>query len=124
MKLKPNDPPREFEAGFDIKRMIKDCGKLELNADEQITFTTESGVEYDLTRKNFGFYATPSINGRLVKFNLRAVLVKNRIDRIFMLLVEKGKEDLFDKYMNEEKMDIIGWFDDPQFLLKIKGDCK
>lgn len=124
MEFKPNNPPREFEAGFDIKRIIKDCGKLKLSADEQVTFITESGAEYDLTRKDFGFYATPSLNGRLAKFNLRAALVRNRIDRIFVLIVEKGKEDLFDKYMREEKMDVIGWFDDEQFLSKIKGSSK
>ena len=122
MKFKPNYPPREFEAGFDVKRIIKDCARIELDPDEQVTFLTESGAEYDLTRKNFGFYATPSINGRLAKFNLRAVLVKNRIDRIFVLLVEKGKEDFFNKYMEEEKMEIICWLDDQKFLSKIQRE--
>ena len=110
------NPPRTFEAGFDIKRIIKDCGMVKLSPDEQITFVTESGNEYDLTRKNFGYYATPSLNGRLKRFDMRAVLVKNRHDQFFIILVEKGKEPLFDKYIKEEKMEVVVWMDNKDVL--------
>jgi hypothetical protein len=113
------DPPRTFEVGFDVKRIIKDCGVVKLSPDEQVTFVTESGNEYDLTRKNFGYYATPSLNGRLKRFNLRAVLVKNRHDQFFIILVEKGKEPLFDKYIKEEKMDVVVWMDNTDVLSKL-----
>ena len=92
MKFKPKQPPREYEVGFDKKGTIRDCGTMHLAPDEQITFVTEDGNEYDVTRKDWGFYAGPSLNGRLAGFNLRAVLLKNRIGRYFVLLVEKGKE--------------------------------
>ena len=65
MKFTPKNPPREFEVGFDKKGIIRDCGVLVLAADEQVTLTTEQGGEYDVTRKSWGFYATPSTNGRL-----------------------------------------------------------
>ena len=113
------NPPRTFEVGFDIKRIIKDCGMIKLSPDEQVTFVTESGNEYDLTRKDFGFYATPSLNGRLKRFNLRAVLVKNRLDQFYIILVEKGKESLFDKYIKEEKMDVVVWLDNTEVLSKL-----
>ena len=90
MKFFRNDPPRIYEAGFDVKVLISDCGKIELEPDEQVTFITPSGGEYDVARKSWGFYATPSLNGRLQGFGLKAVLVKNRINRYFIFLVEKG----------------------------------
>ena len=90
MKFEPKSPPREFEVGYDVKGVIRDCGTMRLAPDEQITFVTDDGGEYDLTRKEWGFYATPSLNGRLAGFNLRAVLVKNRIDRFFVRNAFRG----------------------------------
>jgi hypothetical protein len=89
-----------------------DCGKILLNKNEQVTLTTDSGGEYDLTRKDWGFYATPSLNGRLPSFGLRGVLIKNReTNRFFVLLVEKGKEPLFDDYCNVENLTVVSWLD-------------
>jgi hypothetical protein len=119
MKFNEKSPPRTYEVGFDIKRIIKDCGMIKLSPDEQVTFVTESGKEYDLTRKDFGFYATPSLNGRLKRFNLRAVLVKNRQDQFFVMLIEKGKEDLFDKYIEEEEISIVTWMDNTETLSRL-----
>ena len=120
MNFTENKPPREFEAGFDNKVVIKDCGKMALEPDEQITFITEAGCEYDVARKDWGFYATPSLNGRLQQFNLRAVLVRNRINRYFLLLVEKGKENLFYHYVESEPLKIISWLDTAESLQNIE----
>lgn len=111
MKFVENSPPRVYEAGFDRKVIIKDCGRMELEPDEQVTFITESGCEYDVTRKEWGFYATPSLNGRLQQFNLSAVLVKNRMNRYFVMLVEKDKEVLFETYVRQEPLKIVCWMD-------------
>jgi hypothetical protein len=120
LKFTRNEPSRIFEVGYAVKRSITDCGRVELGADEQITFVTEAGNEYDVTRKSFGFYATPSLNGRLEKFSLRAVLTKNISGKFFLLLIEKGKEDDFLKYLEEERMDIICWMDSSESLGKIE----
>jgi len=111
MKFEPKQPPREFEVGFDKKGVIRDCGIMRLEPDEQITFVTGAGNEYDVTRKAWGFYATPSLNGRLAGFQLRAVLAKNRIGRYFVLLVEAGQEEVFNEYLRQEPMQIITWLD-------------
>lgn len=37
----------------------------------------ESGVEYDVVWKVWGFYVIFLINGWLIRFNLKIVLVKN-----------------------------------------------
>lgn len=112
MKINEKNPPRIFEVGFDKKGFIKDCGNISLLKDEQITFTTENGAEYDVTRKSWGFYATPSTNGRLKSFGLRTVLVKNRINKYFILLVESGHEKDFEIYAKEEPLSIIFWLDE------------
>lgn len=119
MKLFTKQPPREFEVGFDKKGIIRDCGTLELDADEQVTLLTEKGGEYDVVRKVWGFYATPSTNGRLSGFGLRTVLVKNRVNRHFILLVEKGHEPEFQNYVADEPLTIVAWLDNPEHLEKI-----
>lgn len=121
MKFEPKIPPREFEVGYDVKGVIRDCGTMRLEPDEMVTFLTEEGSEYDLTRKEWGFYATPSLNGRLASFNLRAVLVKNRVDRFFVMLVERGKEEAFDRYVRQEPLKIVAWLDTLESLQALES---
>lgn len=124
MKFEPKNPPREFEVGYDVKGIIRDCGSIRLDPDEQVTFFTEQGGEYDLTRKSWGFYATPSLNGRLANFNLRAVLVKNRVDRFFVMLVERGKENAFDRYVKAEPLKIVAWLDTLEALKALEASLE
>ena len=41
MKFTPIDPPRVFGVGHDQAIRLKDCGRVYLNSDEQVTFVTE-----------------------------------------------------------------------------------
>jgi hypothetical protein len=116
MHFEKKNPPRAYQVGFDNKSTILDCGTMHLLPDEQITFVTESGKEYDVTRKEWGFYATPSLNRRLTSFDLRPVLVKNRLDRFFLLLVERGKEESFSQYASSEPLTIVAWLDTTEAL--------
>ena len=116
MKFHPVSPPRIYEVGRSVIVHMKDCGRVHLEPDEQLTFQTESGAEYDLARKDWGYYATPSLNGRLQDFGLRAVMVKNLIGRFFVLLVERGKEPLFDQYVAVEELQIVTWMDNANNL--------
>jgi len=112
MKFTLKDPPRVFEVKYgDGTIQMKDCAQIQLEPDEQITFVTESGGEYDVNRKSWGFYATPSLNGRLEHFGLRPVLLKNRINRYFLVLVEKGKEPDFERYLDVEGSKVVCWMD-------------
>ena len=120
MEFLEKKPPRTYETGFKDKVLIKDCGNLHLAPDEQVTFITERANEYDLTRKNWGYYMGPSLNGRLADFNFRPVLVKNRINRFFMLLVEKDKEDLFGEYVRKENLKIVCWMDTSAALTELE----
>jgi len=117
MNYRSIDPPRIFEVGRGSRKIqIKDCARIELKPEEQVTFMTEVGGEYDVVRKSWGFYATPSLNSRLEKFGLRAVLVRNSDSKFYVLLVEKGKETDFQNYLYMEKLTIIHWFDNENML--------
>lgn len=116
MKFDEKRPPRVFQVGNAEKFQMRDCGTLRLEPDEQVTLVTESGAEYDVARKDWGFYATPSLNGRLASFGLRAVLVRNPSGRYFVLLVEKGKQVAFDAYVKSERLAIVCWMDSDEGL--------
>jgi hypothetical protein len=111
VKFDAHEPPREFEVGLGEIVTLKDCGDVRLDADEQVTFVTESGAEYDVARKDWGFYATPSLNSRLERFGLRGVLVKNRKGQFFVLLVERGREPQFQRYLDVEGLAVVAWLD-------------
>lgn len=122
MKLDLKNPPRRFTVGHAVKGTLHDCGSLTLDADEQVTFLTEAGAEYDVTRKGWGYYATPSLNGRLSGFGLRAVLARSRITgRAFLLLVETGKEAEFEAYAAQEEMTILAWLDSDAALDRVQA---
>jgi hypothetical protein len=117
MNFKPNTPARDFAAG-ETSILIHDCGEMFLNQNEQITFKRESGAEYDVTAKEWGFYATPSTNGRLSKFGFRTALVSNaKNKRRYVLLVEKGFEDSFNSYLKAEALVIEMWLDDESEIM-------
>lgn len=117
MKFNQNDPPRCFSVGNRVKFDMHDCGNLALAPNEQVTFLTDAGGEYDVARKDWGFYATPSLNGRLPGFGLSAVLIRNTlIGRYFILLMEHDQEEAFNAYLEQESLEIIAWLDSSERL--------
>ena len=122
MKINEKIPPRNFLVGTNKKFYIKDCGDVFLNDDEQITFKTEEGDEYDFAKKDWGYYASPSLNGRLINFDLRACLVRNtKTNRYFILIVKRNSEENFNKYLIEESCEIVSWMDDTEKLDNIRN---
>jgi len=107
--FKKKHPPRKFNVGHGGKITIRDCGTVQLDPDEQITFTTPAGGEYDITRKSWGFYATPSMNARLADHGLRAGLVINSVGRMFLMLVESGREGEFYEYLKHDDQRLLSW---------------
>ena len=120
MKISENKSPRKFLVGRGSMVEISDCGTVQLSANEQVTFLTANNLEYDVVRKEWGYYATPSLNGRLADNDLRAVLTKNRSDNFYVLLVERGRESAFHRYLEEEDMSIVAWIDSGEMLSKIE----
>lgn len=104
------DPPREFTVG-DGSITLRHCANVRLEPDEQLTFVTESGTEVDVVRKEWGYYGTPSLNGRLADHGLRAAIVMGHNGKAFLHLVEKGIEVEYDNYLDETGMRVIAWLD-------------
>ena len=111
MKIDITKPIRSFETGRDNDVVIKDCAHITLNPDEQVTFFTGEGDEYDVVKKNWGYYATPSTNFRLKNFGLNAVIVRSHESRIYVFLVKKGSETDFRKYCCKEGHNELLWLD-------------
>jgi hypothetical protein len=112
MDVTINRPPRSFRptAAGDLE--IHDCGAIHLAPDEQVTFRTEGGAEYDVVRKSWGFYATPSLNGRLPAHGLRPALIRNAEGRDYVVLVEGGHENDFRDYLAGEGLRVVTWLDE------------
>jgi len=121
VKFKEVIPPRAFEVGRRDPVEITDCAQIKLAPNEQITLKTESGSEYDIVRKSWGYYATPSLNGRLRFFGLRTVLVKSPSAKFYILLVENGKEEDFQEYLKVEELTIVCWLDNDEHLEKFEA---
>ena len=112
MEIKVNDPPRKFSVGQDNKIELKDCGRIKLENNELVTFTTNDNKEYDVAKKDWGFYATPSVNKRLHNFGFKTALVKNSSSEYYVMLVENDKMDLFQEYLKSEKQKVELWLDE------------
>jgi len=123
MKFSPKNPPRRFEVGHDVRFELQDCGTAYMQPDEQITFVTESGSEYDVVRKDWGFYATPSLNARLPQCGLHGALVVNHASRrYYVLLVENGKEEQFADYCSRVRLRVVAWLDHDDTLESMFGN--
>tara|TARA_B100000900_G_C20491480_1_gene679749 strand:+ start:28 stop:360 length:333 start_codon:yes stop_codon:yes gene_type:complete len=103
MKIKKSN--RLFTAGI-TKLKIIDKGSIYLKDDNQVTFRYKKS-EYDVCRKNWGYYATPSINGRLQNFGFKTFLTQNKFKKIYINLVHSNKMKIFKKYLKKEKSKIL-----------------
>ncbi len=111
MDIDKHTPPRTFAIGRNADIVIRHAADIRLDADEQITLVGDTGSQYDIVRKAWGYYATPSLNGRLRDHGLRAALVRNVAGKVFLLLVETGREDAFHAYLATEQQEIVCWLD-------------
>ncbi|MBN1343214.1 MAG: hypothetical protein JXQ73_11075 [Phycisphaerae bacterium] len=112
MRFVPKDPPRTFRVGRDQSIELSDCGRVYLAPDELLTFETPSGREHDFAAKSWGFYATPSVNGRLKDQGFKTALVRNRQGRIFVMVVEQDRMPDFEAYCRSEQQDVLEWLDE------------
>ena len=77
-------------------------GDICLGDDEQVTFKSQSGTKYDFAKKNWGYYATQSINHRFKNEGFKTALVINKDKRIYIMVVEIEYLDKFFEYCEEE----------------------
>ena len=116
MRFDPVEPPREFGVGRRGGK-LRHVGDAWLEADEVLTLRTESGTEVDVSRKSWGYYGSPSLNGRLRDHGLRAALAMGvpregeQANRVYLMYVEEGCEPDFEAYMAAEEMTVVAWLD-------------
>ena len=109
MDLELKRVPRKFKARPGSRQKVSDCGKIHLRADEQITLVTVAGKEYDVTAKAWGFYATPSVNSRLLHQGFRTALVRNPEGKVFVMIVAEDCLKEFQSHLKKEKQEILEW---------------
>ena len=112
MHFRENSPPRIFTVGLQRDIKIADTGNVFLQPDEQVSFVTRSGKEHDFVAKSWGFYATPSVNGRLKDQGFKTALVKNSFGKYYIMVVELEHLQKFDDYLRQEKNVVVEWLDE------------
>lgn len=117
MKFTHIEPPRSFKVGHSGQEIsLSHVADLELGHNEQVTLKTPKGRELDIVRKNWGYYVTPSLNGRLKSFGWRSALVASG-DRRFVLLAAEDQLEEFHSYLKAQDMKVIAWLDEDELVL-------
>ncbi len=111
MKINNKTPARKFRASKNSNIEISHQADITLLPNEQITFLTENGAEFDFIRKDWGYYATPSINRRLRSFGFHTALVQNTKGHVYIFVIEQEKMQAFDTYCKNEDQTVLMWLD-------------
>jgi hypothetical protein len=106
MKIKLKKKFRKYKVG---NITINDCGNIFLKNNEQLTFIHNKSQEYDVCKKSWGFYATPSINYRLKKNNFSTFIIINKEKRFGIHIVDNKKKKYHKKYLKSQSLKIISW---------------
>lgn len=110
MKLELKGTPRTFSMN-DVD--IRDFGKVLLDANDMVSFKTATNREYDFVAKEWGFYASPSLNGRLKNEGFKTALVVNEFNKIYIMVVEEEKIEEFKAYLkNDQDNKLVCWLDE------------
>jgi hypothetical protein len=119
MKFELKETPRTYKVGLENQITIKDMGTISLESDEQVTFITPGEGEYDLCRKSWGYYATPSVNDRLKRFGFKTAVVRNSKGQVYIMIVEISKMTAFQDYLAEECNEVIQWLDEEPLVREL-----
>ena len=88
------------------KFTLKKTADIHLLDDEFVTFKDKK-KEYDFSKKNWGYYISPSLNYRLKKNSYDIIIIKNEFNRFFLCSVEKNKKRLFLNYLKKTNQNIV-----------------
>jgi hypothetical protein len=100
---------RKFYVGDEFPIQISLIKELPILPDQMITLVTENSKHLDITCKDWGFYATPSINKRLADQNLRVAISKNDQGRRYVLVVDVEKLAAFEEYCRVQRQRVLSW---------------
>ena len=103
---------RKFVVGKSKDITLTDKGSVYLSNNDNISIYFDKNINFDVAKKNWGFYPLPSINKRLKNFRLKAVLVESKnFNTYFIMLVVDNIKKIkdFSKYCKKENIKIITW---------------
>ena len=106
MRLLKKRKKREFVANKKTNLIVSDVGKLLLKNNEHLTIQV-ANKKNEICAMSWGLYATSSINHRLKKEGFKTFLVKNSLNKLFIMLVDKRKTKQFKRYLLKEKIKIL-----------------
>lgn len=104
--MRINRKKRKFSVGLKKQITINHKANIFLKDDEMITFVTKKKSQYDITKKNWGYYISQSINKRVKDEGFKIAMVTNIFGRKYLMAVEKSNTNLFKKYCSEEKFKV------------------
>ncbi len=107
-----NKKVRKFNTKSKLNTKITLVKKIFLKENQQITFLEkfkQKKREYDVVKKRWGYYATPSINKRLKKFSYECAIIKNNNNKFFICLVNKNMKKEFKFYLKKDDQHIVCW---------------
>jgi hypothetical protein len=100
---------RKFYVGNEFPIQISLIKELAILPDQMITLVTRNSKRLDVACKNWGFYATPSINSRLADQNLRVAITENEQGRRYVLVVDVDEIMAFEEYCGIQKQRVVSW---------------
>jgi len=124
MKISEKKPTRKFLVGEQNQLTITDCGAIILEPDEMVTLIDSEGSEFDITKKNWGYYATPSINKRLKHNGFKTALVVNKAGDTYIMLVKENHRNIFSEYLSGEGSKVVCWLDEDLSISTIEESMK
>ena len=77
--MKVSKRNRKFKVGKSKDITLVDKGSIFLNNNDNISIHFNKKINFDVAKKNWGFYPLPSINKRLKNLNLILSLLKVKI---------------------------------------------
>jgi hypothetical protein len=103
MKVKKTN--RSWYVGKKENIKIYEKAKIELNQNEQISFIDKNGSDiYEICKKIWGFYLSPSINKRLKNYNHKIYLTKDKFNKVFIMAVSLNQIKKFKFYCKSENL--------------------
>ena len=112
MEIDAFNTPRRFPVG-EAEVELCHVANIILEPDEMVTFVGPGNRQYDVTSKDWGYYATPSVGKRLRHFGIRAGLMRN-VDsgHVFVVLVFEDRMSAWQHYMEVEREELVMWLDE------------
>ncbi len=100
---------RKFTVGKNNDIKITHKADIVLKDNEMVSFFTKNKKQYDITKKDWGFYLSQSIHHRVLNEGFKIAIVKNKIQRKYLMAVDIKKINNFKKYCEKEKL-LLRWF--------------